>query len=62
MSAFEQYTVHQNEVQLVNLDGTLTDDGLRLGLDKKLSSAQREAMREQRLRQEVFGTKAINRA
>ena len=51
---------HSAEVILVNKDGTLTDEGMKIFLEGKLSPAQREALKEQALRQEVYGTQRQN--
>lgn len=51
---------HPNAVRLVKQDGTLTDEGLRLGVmvgDPQLPSYDKrmEALKDQALRQEVYG-------
>lgn len=43
------------EVRLVDEKGTMTVEGLKLFMDKTLTEPQREVLREQALRQEVFG-------
>lgn len=43
------------EIKLVENDGTLTDEGIKIHLDPTLTPAQREALRAQALRQEVYG-------
>lgn len=48
---------HPQEIKLVNPDGTLTDEGLRLSLNP-LTKAQREALNAQALNQEVYGASA----
>lgn len=48
---------HSQAIVLVNPDGTLTDEGLRLSLSR-LTPAQREVLSAQALEQEVYGSSA----
>ncbi len=45
----------KNEIKLVETNGTLTVEGTKIFLDSTLTAAQREALRVQALRQEVYG-------